>query len=86
MGRHEFRQWVVDTLLNVVSALLQRERGKAIFGIAVICVAILAVWWGRYRYRGVVVPEQIPEDANIPEKEWHAPSAEEVDRVVKGKG
>jgi hypothetical protein len=86
MRRHEFRQWVVDTLLNVVSALLQTERGKAIFGIAVICVAILAVWWGRNRYRGAVVPEQIPEDASIPEKEWHAPSAEEVDRVVKGKG
>jgi len=84
MGRHEFKRWVADTLLKVVSALWERQTGKAIFGIAIVCVAILAVWWRWYKYRGIAVPPQIPADANA-EDQWHPPSAEEVDRVVKGK-
>ena len=82
MGPHKFRRWVADTLLKIISALWEREAGKAIFGIAIVCVALLAVW-RRYRlYRGIGIPPQLPADANTTEDEWHAPSAEEVDRVV----
>jgi hypothetical protein len=82
MGPREFRRWVFDTLLKVVSALWERQTGKAIFGIAIICVALLAVWWRWYLYRGIAVPPQLPADANTAEDDWHPPSAEEVERIV----
>jgi hypothetical protein len=82
MGRHEFQRWIADTLLKIVSALWQRDSAKAIFGIAIVCVALFVVWRRRYRFRGITIPAQLNADAISPQEQWRAPTAEEVDRVI----